>query len=80
MRYEPPANVEGVELEPDPDAPERAGGALPEARVHHALSTGFAGTVAARTACRSSSPSTASHGARRRSRSALRVGIAELLT
>ena len=56
MRYERPANVEVVELALDPDAPERAGGVLPEAGIYHALSTGFAGAVAARTADAHSAP------------------------
>lgn len=55
-RYVPPANVEVTELDLDPDDPERAGGALPAARVYHALSTGFAGAIAARTARQRGAP------------------------
>lgn len=49
-RYRPAANVEVSELALDPDDPARTGGELPAARVYHALSTGFAGAIAARAA------------------------------
>ncbi|HET7566787.1 MAG TPA: GT4 family glycosyltransferase PelF [Gaiellaceae bacterium] len=55
-RYRPGLNVEVREVALDPDDPARTSGELPPARIYHALSTGFAGAVAARTAARRGSP------------------------
>ncbi|MHB8468480.1 MAG: GT4 family glycosyltransferase PelF, partial [Gaiellaceae bacterium] len=55
-RYTPSANVELVELALDPDRPAESSDELPEARVYHALATGFAGAIAAQEAARRRAP------------------------